>query len=146
MRISVKALVAVAGVATVLGAGGADSSATTPNWQAEFARDVASFRKVARSHVGLSKTSPIFEVQFNAFSIYAGELKAESRQLELLKPPRQCAEVQDTSVRLLRRASQVSKGLGEAKNLTPQEFEHGSLELRRLPSRLAGAADEAARC
>jgi hypothetical protein len=107
---------------------------------------VTSFERVARGHARLLKEYPIFELQFNAFSIYAGELKAESRQLEALEPPRPCSDVQKSTVRLLRRDYEVSKALGEAKNLTPWEFKHGGEELSKLPPRLAAAIEEAAQC
>jgi len=126
--------------------GAASSSAAQSDWRAEFTRDVTGFKRVAQGNADLWKTEPLFESQFNAFEIYAGELKAEGRQLEALRPPRRCSEVQEDTVKLLWRAAWTSKALGEAKNYTSWEFEHGGEKLRKLPSRLGDARREAENC
>lgn len=141
----IKALGGVLLVVALL-SGAARSSAAQSNWRAEFTRDVAEFKRVAQGHADLWKTEPLLEYQFNAFEIYAGELKAEGRQLEALRPPRRCSEVQEDTVKLLWRTAWTSKALGEAKNYTSWEFEHGGEKLRKLPSRLGDAGREAASC
>jgi len=119
---------------------------TSATWKGEFTRDVTGFRHAAKGKASLVKTPPMFVQQFQDFNVYSGELRAESRQLEGLAPPASCGLVQQEAVKLLRRMSRYAYGLGDAKDLTPTEYEVRSKQLLSLPAQLTGAIAEARAC
>jgi hypothetical protein len=134
---------AAAGVEGGVARGEMPASAT---WKGEFTRDVTGFRHAAKGKASLVKTPPMFVQQFQDFNVYSGELRAESRQLEGLAPPASCGLVQQETVKLLRRMSRYAYGLGDAKDLTPTEYEVRSKQLLSLPAQLTGAIAEARAC
>ena len=149
LKLSVRILIAVAlvGLAAAGGAGGvARGEVPGVTWKDEFTRDVTGFRHAAKSKASLVETPPMFVQQFQDFNVYSGELRAESRQLEGLTPPASCDLVQQETVKLLRRMSRYAYGLGDAKDLTPTEYEIRSKQLLSLPARLAGEIAEARAC
>jgi hypothetical protein len=143
------ALVGLAAAGAAPGNVGVADRGETPasvTWKGEFTRDVTGFRDAAKSKTSLVKTPPMFVQQFQDFNVYSGELRAESRQLEGLTAPASCDIVQQETVKLLRRMSRYAYGLGDAKDLTPTEYEVRSKQLLSLPARLTGAIAEARPC
>jgi hypothetical protein len=120
--------------------------AAAATWKGEFTKEVAAFRHAAKGKTSLVKTPPLLGEQFQDFNVYSGELLAESRQLGWLDPPSTCKAVQDETVKLLRRMSRHAYGLGDAKDLTPSEYELRSKQLLTLPARLTEAIQEARAC
>jgi hypothetical protein len=153
VKLSARIFVALI-VAALVGlavAGGASSVAgavmsASATWKGEFTRDVTGFRHAAKGKAALVKTPPMFTQQFQDFNVYSGELRAESRQLEGLTPPASCDLVEKETVKVLRRMSRYAYGLGDAKDLTPSEYEVRSRQLLSLPARLTSAIAEAQAC